>query len=117
MEPSHALVVLCVVFVLVFFMQEWTQYRSVFRLVVGLVLVVAAITGYFVYRHREQTRQAQDLATTREEFESRIAGFAAKYNAVRGWQKSLLAGKPSTSELAPLLVRPDGRPILVLHHY
>src|SRR5579864_4330458 len=51
----------------------------------------------------------------RAQFESRIAQFAAKYNAVTDWQKAL-EGKPGklySAELLPLPARPDGRPVLV----
>jgi hypothetical protein len=61
--------------------------------------------------------ESQEQTAKRAEFESRISGFAAKHNAVTDWQKLLLAkGKPEklySVELQPLLVRADGRPVLV----
>jgi hypothetical protein len=79
--------------------------------------MVAAVGGYFVYKHHVESREAQERAARRVEFETRITQFTAKNSAVTDWQKPLLAkGKPEKTysvELAPLLVRQDGRPVLV----
>jgi hypothetical protein len=121
MEPSDRLTLFIIVAVVVFLAQ--TLKRGQWRIpqLFGLALVVVAIGGYFAHKHREQTRkaqeQAQEEAVKRAEFESRISAYATKHNAVADWQKPLLAkGKAETvysAELAPLLVRPDGRPVLV----
>jgi hypothetical protein len=88
---------------------------------IGIALITAGLGGYVVYSHREQTRKVQEEAATeavkRAGFESRMSRFAAKQNAVTDWQRPLLARdetkKLYTSELAPLLIRADGRPVLV----
>jgi hypothetical protein len=100
-----------------FVAQTLKQGRRVVPQLIGLALVIAALGGYVAYRHREQTRKAQEQAAKRAEFESRISGFTAKYNASTNWQRPLLAKGKSEKlysvELQPLLVRADGRPVLV----
>jgi hypothetical protein len=91
--------------------------QPILHLVLTVVVVVAAVGGYFAYKQHKASREAQELAARRAEFESQIARFAEKHNAVIDWQKPLLAKgaleKTYSLELARLLVRPDGRPILV----
>lgn len=115
MEQSTILTILGGVLGLAFVLQALMEgRRRAVPQLIGLGLVIAAIGGFLVYRHGEQVRQRQALVVRRAEFESQISVFSAKHNAERDWQKSLLAGKPNISELTPLLVRPDGRPILVV---
>jgi hypothetical protein len=121
LEQSDKLTLLVVVAVVVFFAQILKEGRWRIPQLLGLALVIVALGGYFAHKHREQTRKAQEQtqeqAAKREEFESRISAFAVKHDAVMMWQKALLAkGKTEklySAELAPLLVRPDGRPVLV----
>ena len=116
LEHSTSLTILGVVFGFTFVIQALKQgRRRAWPQVVGLALVIAALGGYLVYRHRQKVREAQELVARRAEFQSGIAQFAAKYNAVTDWQKAL-EGKPGklySAELLPLLARPDGRPVLV----
>jgi hypothetical protein len=114
LEQSTILTLVGVVLALVFVLQETTGgWRRAVPKLIGLALLVAAIGGYLVYRHRQRAIEVHELAARRAEFDSRLSQFAARYNAVTDWQKSLL-GVPDTSELAPLLVRADGRSILVV---
>jgi hypothetical protein len=121
LEQSDILTLVCIVAVLAFLAQTLKQGRWRIPQLIGLALVIAGLAGYFAYRRREQTRrtqeQTQEQAAKRAEFESRISAYAAKHNAVADWQTPLLVkGKPErvySVELAPLLVRPDGRPVLV----
>lgn len=116
LDQSTSLTILGVVFGFASVMQALREgRRRAVPQLIGLGLVIAALGGYFVYRHREKAREAQELVARRAEFESRISQFAAKYNAVTDWQKTL-EGKPGkhySAELQPLLVRADGRPVLV----
>jgi hypothetical protein len=116
LDQSDILMVLGVVLALAFVAQTLTRGRRIVPQLIGVGLVMGALGGYVVYRHREQTRKAQEQATKWAEFESRIAQFTIKHNAVTDWQRPLLAKEAPriyTAELTPLLVRMDGRPIFL----
>jgi hypothetical protein len=121
LEQSDKLTLLIIVMALAFLAQTLKQGRWRIPQLIGLALVIVALGGYFAYKHRVQTRkmqeQAQERTARRAEFESRISAYAAKQNAIADWQRPLLEKvKPEkiySAELAPLLVRPDGRPVLV----
>jgi hypothetical protein len=119
LEQSEILILLGMVLALAFaeaVFQRRFQGRRVVPLLIGLA-VVAAVGGYFVYKHHEESRKAQEQAAKRAGFESRSSAYAARHNAVTDWKRPLLAKgeleKTYSVELARLLVRPDGRPILV----
>jgi hypothetical protein len=119
LDQSAILILLGIVLALAF-AEAVFQRRFQGRRVVPLLIVlmaVAAVGGYFVYKHHEESREARERAARRAEYARRITQFIAKNNAVTDWQKPLFAkGTPEkiyTVELARLLVRADGRPILV----
>jgi hypothetical protein len=87
------------------------------------VLVVSAVFGLFIwgcvaYQHHEQAKEEAKWRAKRKEVEDAIATFAARYNAVADWQKSLRSQNPGgtiyTAQVAPVLVRSDARPMLFL---
>ncbi len=116
MEQSTILTILGVVFGFAFVMQALREgRRRAIPQLVSLALVIAAIGGYLVFRHREKAIEAHKLADRRAEFASRLAQFAARYNAVTDWQKALAAksGASYSAELQEVLAKSDGRPVLV----
>jgi hypothetical protein len=117
LEQGDILTLLGMVAVVVFLAQTLKEGRRRIPQLISLALVIAAVGGYIAYKHREQTRKAQEQAARRGKFVSRIAQFAARHNAVADWQRPISAksqlGKTYSAELAPLLVRADGRPIFL----
>ncbi len=53
--------------VVVFLAQTLKHARRVIPQLIGLAVVIAALGGYVAYRHREQTRKAQEQAARRAE--------------------------------------------------
>jgi hypothetical protein len=112
LEQGDILTLVGILAALVFIAQTLTQGRKFVPQLVGLAVLISALGGYFAYRQHEKNRKAQEQATRMAEFERRIFHFAESHNAVRDWQKSLDSkGKIYSAELAPVLVRQDGRPI------
>ncbi len=67
MEQSDILTLLSIVAVVVFLAQTLKQGRWRVPQLIGLALVIVALGGYVAYRHREQTRKAQEQAARRAE--------------------------------------------------
>lgn len=64
---SDILTLLSIVAVVVFLAQTVKHGRRVIPQLIGLAVVIAALGGYVAYRHREQTRKAQEQAARRTE--------------------------------------------------
>jgi len=93
------------------------SFQSVSHLIVTAVVLIAAVGGYVAYKRHEDTRVAQQRAARQAQFISRISELATKNDAATDWQKAISTlgnqRKIYTAELQTLLVRHDGRPVLV----
>jgi hypothetical protein len=95
-----------------------SQIVMVLFICVPIGLVVAL---YLRSEAKEKRAQEAELAKTQAQeknVEDSIARLAFKHNAVGDWYKPIPKGRTTetlyTADLMPLLVRPDGRPILFL---
>jgi hypothetical protein len=84
------------------------------------MIVGGLITWALISHQREQREQGEKAREEKREREDAIiSSMAGRYNAVTDWRQPFTKGvqfvsKVYSSELTPLLVRPDNRPILAI---
>ena len=88
---------------------------------VALVIAACAVLGLVAYRRAQSERERlenEKYRAERERIKESVSEFATRYNADRNWVNLLPKQGPGSrlysADLTPLLIRDDGRPVLLL---